>query len=72
MCLAIPGKITAIKEGIAEIDYGGASREASVELVPSAKAGDYVLVHAGFAIQILKTEDALATLEEFRKINAAV
>lgn len=53
MCLAIPGRIIDIRDGNAEIDYGGVSRHASLRLFENAKIGDYVLVHAGFVIQIL-------------------
>ncbi len=53
MCLAIPGRIVSIKDGYAEIDYGGLSRKASLRLMETAQVGDYALVHAGFVIQIL-------------------
>lgn len=70
MCLAIPGKITDIdkKKEYATIDYGdGTKRKANITLV-EAKIGDYVLVHAGFAIQILKEKEAEETLNLFREI----
>lgn len=56
MCLAVPGKIVSIADGHAEIDYGGISRRASLRLMENAGVGDYVLVHAGFVIQILDQE----------------
>ena len=70
MCLAVPGKITALKKGNAEVDFSGVKRNVSLDLVPSAKKGDYVLVHAGFAIQLLDSEDALETLKLFKEISS--
>ena len=70
MCLAIPGKILEIdkKKEHATIDYGdGTRRKANVSLV-DVKIGDYVLVHAGFAIQILDEKEAHETLDLFREM----
>ena len=62
MCLAIPAKILKIKNGIAEVDFGrGVSREVNIMLV-DAKVGDYVLVHAGYAIQVIDEKRAKETL----------
>lgn len=70
MCLAVPAKILSIDGHIARVDYGGSvQREANVSLV-KAKKGDYVIVHAGFAIQVLDEKDALETLELFKQILA--
>ena len=52
MCLAVPGKVIEIQGDKAKIDYGGVIRDANISLVP-AKVGDYVVVHAGFAIEIM-------------------
>jgi len=68
MCLAVPGKITALENGNAEVDFSGVKRNVSLDLVPAAKKGDYVLVHAGFAIQLLDSQDALETLKLFKEI----
>jgi hydrogenase expression/formation protein HypC len=68
MCLAVPGKITALEKGNAEVDFSGVKRSVSLDLVPAAKKGDYVLVHAGFAIQLLDSQDALETLKLFKEI----
>jgi len=70
VCLAIPGKIVEIdknkEHGI--VDYGdGTKREVNVTLV-EVKIGDYVLVHAGFAIQVLDEKDAKETLDLFREM----
>ena len=70
MCLAIPGKIVdiEIKKQSATVDYGsGTKRKANVSLV-EVKIGDYVLVHAGFAIQILDEKEAQETLALFREM----
>lgn len=69
MCLAVPGKIVNItNELTALVDLAGVEREVSLELVPEAKEGNYVLVHAGFAIQVMDEEEALKTLELFKEL----
>ena len=70
MCVAVPGKITSIKDSNAEVDFCGVRRSVSLDLVPAAKKDDYVLVHAGFAIQLLSSEEAEETLKLFREIYA--
>ena len=67
MCLGIPAKIINISGDIAKVDFGGVSREVDISLV-DAKENDYVIIHAGFAIQVLDEEDALQTLEMFKQI----
>ena len=69
MCLAIPGKIIKILDNdSAKIDYGdGTKRTINISLV-DVKIGDYVLVHAGFAIEKLDEIDAKKTLDLFREI----
>ncbi len=64
MCLAIPAKITSLEEdGLATVDILGVTRSISVDLTPQAKEGDFVLVHAGFAIEVVDPEFAAETLE---------
>lgn len=64
MCLAIPAKITSLDEdGLATVDILGVTRSISVDLTPQAKEGDYVLVHAGFAIEVVDPEFAAETLD---------
>lgn len=59
MCLAIPGRIVSIEGTTARLDFNGVTGEADITLVPDVVVGDYVLVHAGFAIEEIETEDAL-------------
>jgi hydrogenase expression/formation protein HypC len=71
MCLAIPAKIVEIRENMAKVDFGeGVLRDVNVTLV-NAKIGEYVLVHAGYAIQVLDKESAQETLELWREVLAA-
>mgnify|MGYP001220178732 CR=1 FL=1 len=70
MCLAIPGKIIELdkKKQNATVDYGsGTRRKANVSLV-QVKIGDYILVHAGFAIQVLDKKEAQETLALFKEM----
>ena len=63
MCLAIPGKITeiALDQGI--VDLGGISQEISLIFIPQVAVGDWVLIHTGFAINIISESDAIQTIE---------
>ena len=72
MCLAIPMKLVERQEalGVAEID--GVRREVSLMLQPEAKVGDYVLVHAGYAIGLVDEAEANATLELLRQAADSV
>jgi len=71
MCLAVPSKIIEMNAGVAKVDVDGVVREASLMLLDDAKIGDYVIVHAGFAISKVDEEAALQTLEDMRTILAA-
>ncbi|MBS5450565.1 MAG: HypC/HybG/HupF family hydrogenase formation chaperone [Coriobacteriia bacterium] len=63
MCLAVPSKVISVNEGgIALVDIMGVQRECSLMLTPDAKPGDFVLVHAGYAIQRIEEQDAAETL----------
>jgi hydrogenase expression/formation protein HypC len=71
MCLAIPALVKSVQGDKAQVDFGqGVLREVNVTLV-EAKVGDYVLVHAGYAIQKLDQKDALETLDLWREVLAA-
>ena len=69
MCLAVPAKIVKIDDTIAEVDMAGTTVRASLVMVPDAKIGDYVLLHTGFAIQVLDEHEALETLKLFKEME---
>ncbi len=73
MCLAVPAKILEInrKEFKGKVDYMGARRWIGISLVPEAKEGNYVLVHAGEAIHTIDEKEALKTLEVWEDFYAA-
>jgi len=70
MCLALPMRIIAVDGALATIATAGLEQRASLMLVPEAKVGDYVLVHAGFAISVIDEAEANETLELLREISA--
>lgn len=76
MCLAVPGKIIKKKQfDLAEVEIGGVIRPASLELVPEAEEGEYVLIHAGYAIQTVDEKEAKETyrlLEEFSEASQRI
>lgn len=73
MCLAVPGKIIDIDENapirMGKVDFSGIIREVCLEAVPEASLEDYVIVHAGFALNILSEEEAMASLEAFKELD---
>ena len=73
MCLGIPGKIieTYVQSGLhmGRVDFGGVVREACIESIPEAKIGDYTIVHAGYALNLLSEEEANETLDLLREIS---
>ncbi len=71
MCLAVPSKIVEIQGNLARVSVDGVIREASLALLDDARTGDYVIVHAGFAISKLDESAALQTLEDMRRILEA-
>jgi len=62
MCLAIPARVIQIEEGLGLVELGGVVREASFMLLPDAQVGDYVLLHAGYALQKVDEAEAEETL----------
>ena len=75
MCLAIPGRVVAIADGEGfdrrgTVDYDGARQEVSLAYLPETKIGDYVLVHVGFAMTRLDTDEAERILREIRELEA--
>jgi len=77
MCLAVPGRIISLSNATdplartGRVDFSGVSREISLAYVPEAKVDDYVIVHAGFALSVLDEEEARASLQAFRELDAA-
>ncbi|MFO7912599.1 MAG: HypC/HybG/HupF family hydrogenase formation chaperone [Desulfotignum sp.] len=71
MCLAVPSKIIDIQDSLARVDVDGVVREASLLILDDVKIGDYVIVHAGFAISKLDEQAALQTLADMRSMLAA-
>lgn len=69
MCLAVPAKIIEKKDQMAVVDLSGVQRNVSTMLLPEAQVGDFVLVHAGFAMQIVDEEEAARTNEALRELN---
>jgi hydrogenase expression/formation protein HypC len=74
MCLAVPGKIVEIRDhdpvsrqGI--VDFGGVSKEINLSFVPEARPGDYVLVHAGFALNTIDEKEAAQVFEYLREMG---
>ncbi|MCD6362350.1 MAG: HypC/HybG/HupF family hydrogenase formation chaperone [Armatimonadetes bacterium] len=63
MCVAVPSKIVEIEDQTATVEVTGTRFHARLDVLPEAKVGDYVLVHAGFAITIVDEEEARETLE---------
>jgi hydrogenase expression/formation protein HypC len=67
MCLAIPGKVVSIEQSdglrVGRIEFGGIVRQASLDFVPQAQVGDYVMVHVGFAISRVDAEEAERTYQ---------
>ena len=71
MCLAIPAKIVTMEGSKAKVDMMGNNRVVSIDLVPEAKIGEYVLVHAGFAIGVIDDESAKETEELLLEVAKA-
>ena len=69
MCLAVPAEVVEIMEGMtAMIEVGGTRKKISLAVLDGVEKGDYVLVHAGFAIEKINQEEAKKTLELFEEI----
>lgn len=72
MCLAIPSRIIKIKDNIGTIDVDGVRRKTSLLLLEDAEIGDYVIVHAGFAIHKIDEEAAMESLKLLKEAAALV
>ncbi|MCX6569743.1 MAG: HypC/HybG/HupF family hydrogenase formation chaperone [Candidatus Aminicenantes bacterium] len=72
MCLAVPAKITRLeRSGQGTVDYLGSEVKANFSLVPKARPGDWVIIHAGFAISVMDENEARETLQLFKEMAAA-
>jgi len=70
MCVAIPARVKSIEGPTAIVEVGGVSRKVSLQFTPEVHRGDYVLVHAGFSIQVVDEEEARETLKLFEELGA--
>jgi hydrogenase expression/formation protein HypC len=72
MCLGVPGRITELYQSgglhMCKVDFGGVVREVCIETIPDALVGDYTIVHAGFALNLLSEEEANETLDLLREM----
>ncbi|MFO1196754.1 MAG: HypC/HybG/HupF family hydrogenase formation chaperone [Burkholderiaceae bacterium] len=72
MCLAVPARVVELLDGDdATIDVAGVRKRISLALVDGVQAGDYVIVHVGYALQRLDADEAQRTLDLFREVSAA-
>jgi hydrogenase expression/formation protein HypC len=71
MCLAIPARVVQIEEGLGLVELGGVVREASFMLLPDAQVGDYVLLHAGYALQKVDEAEAEETIRLLAELAEA-
>jgi len=72
MCLSIPAKIISINGKMADVSVGGTIFKAGLQMLDNVNVGDYILLHAGFAIQKISDEDAAETLKLFKEINGSM
>ena len=76
MCLAIPGKVIEIEAEsqpkMGKVSFGGIQKRICLEWVPDVKAGEYVIVHVGFAISKMDEKEAMETLKLFAEIDASL
>jgi hydrogenase expression/formation protein HypC len=72
MCLAVPGEILSIDQSTATVDLGGVRQDVRLDLVDNASVGSYVLVHVGYAIQLMTPAEAKETFALFDEYAAAL
>jgi hydrogenase expression/formation protein HypC len=72
MCLSIPARVIAIDGSMADVSVGGTIFKAGLQMVDNVGVGDYVLLHAGFAIQKISEKEALETLNILNEMNEAM
>ena len=71
MCLAIPAMVKSIDGYQAEVDIDGVTRRISIQLTPEVNVGDYVLLHTGYAINVIDEDEAKETLELLKELSEA-
>jgi hydrogenase expression/formation protein HypC len=69
MCLSVPAKILSINGDLARVSLGGVECDACIQLIENAEAGNYVLLHAGFAIQKINEDEAMETIRLINEIE---
>lgn len=73
MCLAVPMKLVEVNEhGVGKVDAGGVTSDVSLMMLPQAQVGDYIIIHAGFGIEVLDPEEARIRLDLFHELAEAV
>jgi hydrogenase expression/formation protein HypC len=72
MCLSLPARVISVSGDVAEVSVGGAVFSAGLQMVPDVTVGDYILLHAGFAIEKLSEEEALETLRLLKEMDDAL
>lgn len=68
MCIAAPAQIVEIKDNVATVDFGGVRQQAKLDLVGDLEIGKYVLVHSGYAIEVLSDQEAQESLEAWDEL----
>lgn len=76
MCLGVPGEVLSIQENAqgmrtGKVSFGGVAREVSLDLVPEARVGDYVVVHVGFALSVIDAEEAQSVFHLLEELEEA-
>ena len=72
MCIAAPAQIVEIKDNVAVVDFGGVRQNAKLDLVEDVDVGRYVLVHSGYAIEVLTDQEAKESLEAWEELLKAL
>lgn len=72
MCLSIPAKIIAIEGDMADVSVGGTIFRAGIQMIEGARVGDYILLHAGFAIEKLSEKEALETIKLLMELDDSI
>lgn len=68
MCIAAPAQIVEIRDNVATVDFGGVRQQAKLDLVEDVDVGRYVLVHSGYAIEVLSDQEAKESLEAWDEL----